>query len=248
MRLRIESDYERLAFTKVELFVVVSIVSILMGLLIPAVNRSRGPSRANQCATQINGLSKAAIQYDINKKHFPGYVNDFGSFIGTTDPSDPESHVGDCRSGDKKLGSWVVTLMPYLDAQATYEIWTKDNYPVLVRRNGDLSFTESAAPNLSIMQCPRSPTLVSSHGRNSYIANTGMHHLNSARLPIVVARTDAVDEQTMPTTISFLDSMQVANGVFNNFLMCNISSSTTLSSSAFIDSKVIVWSENNIKC
>ncbi len=224
MRLRIESDDERLAFTKVELFVVISIIAILIGLLIPAVDTGHRRGHANICLSQLNNLSKAAIQYDMNKKHFPGYVNDFGNFIGTSDPCDPESRVGDCRSGDKKIGSWVVTLMPYLDAQATYEIWTQDKYPVLGRRNGDLRFTESAAPNLALMQCPSTQTFDSPQGRNSYIANTGMHHLNSAGLPIVVARADAVDEQTMPTTISFLDSMQIANGVFNNQYSTSIDS------------------------
>ena len=217
MQLRNASDAQRLGFTKIELFVVVSCIAIVMALVIPTLELDQsGHARRNRCSTQINNLSKASIQYEMVKKKFPGYVNDFGTYIGTTDPSDPEGKGGVYRSGDRKLGSWAVLLLPYLDAQPTYEIWTQDKYPVLVSRDGDLKFTENTAPNLAIMQCPNKQTFESPNGRNSYIANTGMHHLYADGLPIVVSRAADGDSSLPPTPVSFLDSMQIPNGVFNN--------------------------------
>jgi prepilin-type N-terminal cleavage/methylation domain-containing protein/prepilin-type processing-associated H-X9-DG protein len=203
-------------FTLVELLVVITIIGILMGLLIPAVNAARETARRNQCSTQINNLSKAAIQSEMSKKQFPGWVNDFGNFAGTFDPSDPELS-GATYVAHKKIGSWVVSLLPSLDAQPTYEVWTQDKYPVIVTA-GSQRFTTNAAPSLAIMQCPSSTTLEGEFARNSYIANTGMHHLDSSGAAINRSNANAPSPPSGGTTtaVTFASSMAKDNGVFNN--------------------------------
>jgi prepilin-type N-terminal cleavage/methylation domain-containing protein/prepilin-type processing-associated H-X9-DG protein len=207
-------------FTLVELLVVITIIGILMGLLIPAVNAARETARRNQCSTQINNLAKAAIQYEMAKKQFPGWVNDFGFFAagtGAFDPSDPEL-TGATYAAHKKLGSWVVSLLPSLDAQPTYEVWTQDKYPVIVT-TGSQRFTTNAAPSLAIMQCPSSTTLEGEFARNSYIANNGMWNYTTGSTPAQVQR-DTANTPTIATanTVAVTDTMSMAkdNGVFNN--------------------------------
>jgi prepilin-type N-terminal cleavage/methylation domain-containing protein/prepilin-type processing-associated H-X9-DG protein len=205
-------------FTLVELLVVITIIGILMGLLIPAVNAARETARRNQCSTQINNLAKAAIQYEMAKKQFPGWLNDFGTFAGSSDPSDPELTPA-TYARHKKLGTWVVSLLPSLDAQPTYEVWTQDKYPVIVT-SGSARFTTNAAPSLAIMQCPSSTTLDGDFARNSYVANAGMHHRNAANGDINRSNSN---EPTIPTggsptttLVTLATSMAKDNGVFNN--------------------------------
>jgi prepilin-type N-terminal cleavage/methylation domain-containing protein/prepilin-type processing-associated H-X9-DG protein len=181
-------------FTLVELLVVITIIGILMGLLIPAVQAARETARRNQCSTQINNLAKATLQEEMNKKQYPGWITSYGTFAGATDPSDPEP-TGTYNS-HPKVGGWAIGLLPYLDAQPTYEIWTQDKYPVLVDAGG-IRYTTNSAPNLAIMQCPSSPTMEGDRGRNSYISNNGLNH------------TD------VPTTITPEMTMSRANGIFN---------------------------------
>ena len=212
---RILLPAQRCGLTKVEWLVIVTCIGIMMGLLIPAVDtHPRG--RRTQCATQLVNLAQAAIMHEMSHGHFPGYLNDFGSYVGNTDPSAAASPEANYRTGDKKLGSWVVPLLPYLDAQPTYEIWTEERYPLLMLQEGVARFARNAAPNLAILQCPESITLESEIGRNSYIANTGMHHLTVSGQPIVIERMSDGGTSTHSFTISFLDSMQVANGVMNH--------------------------------
>ncbi len=223
-------------FTLVELLVVISIIAILMGLLIPAVNAARETARRNECSTKINNFAKAAIQYEMSHKGMPGYVNDYGNYSppSTTgspaDPSDPENTAA-TSVAHKKLGSWVVALLPSLDAQPTYEIWSQDKYPIISSPDGTApnGFTVNAAPNLAIMKCPSSTTTDSNAdaGQNSYICNSGMYNQTGAvtgasATPSFVTRTNGSTTET----IDFAHAQKKDNGVFNNQYGKNTTAST----------------------
>lgn len=199
----------RSGFTLVELLVVIAIIGILMGLLIPAVNAAREAARLRQCSTNIRNFSLGAIQYEGNKGRLPSWVQSYGDFEGTTDPSDPSATA----ANHAKIGTWAVALLPYLDGQPTYEIWTEDRYPVVVTAStefppSDAGFSANAAPNLEVFQCPSSPTSEGGFGRNSYISNNGLHHLN--------ADGNALDDGA--GGIDFDASQGKANGAFVNGL------------------------------
>jgi prepilin-type N-terminal cleavage/methylation domain-containing protein len=180
------------AFTLVELLVVITIIAILMGLLIPAVNAARETARRAQCQTQIKNLALAAIQYENTKGELPPWVAKYGYFDATKagggqDPSDIGNFGGSVPS-HVKVGGFGVAVLPWLDAQPTYEHWTQDRYPIIHDGMGELDassglsgqgFHELAAPNLAIFQCPSNPVSEGSHGKNSYISNNGMSHLRT---------------------------------------------------------------------
>ncbi len=62
---------------------VITIIGILMGLLIPAINAARETARRNQCSTQIKNLALGAVQYENTKGTLPPWVAKYGYF----DPS-----------------------------------------------------------------------------------------------------------------------------------------------------------------
>jgi prepilin-type N-terminal cleavage/methylation domain-containing protein len=201
-------------FTLVELLVVISIIGILMGLLIPAVNAARETARRGQCGTQLKNFGLAAVQYENSKGVLPPWVDNFGYFAGGTDPSDLGNYMGTVPA-HIKVGGWGVSLLPWLDAQPTYEHWTQDRYPVLNDGSGDLEssgglsgdkFHELAAPNLAIFQCPSNPVSEGSHGKNSYVTNNGMSHIY----------TTSGHSAASPGTqvISILGSQSKSNGCF----------------------------------
>ncbi len=178
-------------FTLVELLVVITIISILMGLLIPAVNAAREVARKNQCSVRVKNLALAAIQHENTKGKFPSYMGNYGVFPADgaatgVDRSDPANYAGSVPL-HVKAGGYGIPILPWLDAQPTYEHWTDDSYPVIADAASTLGRTIAvgastagagyhtlAAPNLPNFQCPSNPVTDAQSGRNSYITNNGL--------------------------------------------------------------------------
>jgi prepilin-type N-terminal cleavage/methylation domain-containing protein len=194
-------------FTLVELLVVIAIIGILMGLTIPAVNSARETARKSECATNMRNLALAGVQHAGAKGELPGWLQSYGTFVSGPDPSDPDATAANPPTHEK-LGGWAVAILPYLDAQPTYEHWTEDRYPIIDGAGGERvsvggGYHEFAAPNLAIMQCPSNPATIDEAGRNSYVANNGL-------VPFTIGTGPTA------TAVGFSQSMDRANGAFNN--------------------------------
>jgi prepilin-type N-terminal cleavage/methylation domain-containing protein/prepilin-type processing-associated H-X9-DG protein len=78
----------RLAFTLVELLVVIGIIGLLVGILLPALNRARRSARNVQCQSNIRQLILGEIQYFADSKYkFSPY------YTGGGDPANPPFQI-----------------------------------------------------------------------------------------------------------------------------------------------------------
>lgn len=100
----------RHGFTLVELLVVIAIIGILVGLLLPAVQMAREAARRIECSNKMRQLSLALANFETNKKSFPGYQSAFGV-------------TGSGAAATGKVGSWAVTLLPFLENAPLRDIW-----------------------------------------------------------------------------------------------------------------------------
>ncbi len=98
----------RLGFTLVELLVVISIIGMLAGLLLPAVNAAREAGRRTVCLNNQSQLAVAMLNYDSAKNNLPPMRGEIG-----------RRRIDDA---DKVFyGSWVGFLLPYMEQTQLYE-------------------------------------------------------------------------------------------------------------------------------
>jgi prepilin-type N-terminal cleavage/methylation domain-containing protein len=94
----------RFGFTLVELLVVISIIGMLAGLLLPAVNAAREAGRRAVCLNNQSQLALACINYDSAKQNLPPMRGEIG-------------HSGT----DINVTSWIGFLLPYMEHNQLYQ-------------------------------------------------------------------------------------------------------------------------------
>jgi prepilin-type N-terminal cleavage/methylation domain-containing protein/prepilin-type processing-associated H-X9-DG protein len=124
----------RRGFTLIELLVVIAIIAVLVGLLLPAVQKVREAAARSQCTNNLKQLALAAHNYHGDAGQFPTGAR-------------PSVVVG----GVPTLGTNVwVELLPYLELDNLYRKWDfADN-----RNNVAGGRTATQAQVIKILLCP----------------------------------------------------------------------------------------------
>src|SRR5258707_858410 len=100
----------RRAFTLIELLVVIGIIAVLIGLLLPAVQKVREAANRMKCFNNLKQFALGCHMYNDDQGRLPpGCL-----FI----PNGP--HVWTDTDWESNKGSWILHLLPYLEQDALY--------------------------------------------------------------------------------------------------------------------------------
>jgi prepilin-type N-terminal cleavage/methylation domain-containing protein/prepilin-type processing-associated H-X9-DG protein len=222
----------RLGFTLIELLVVIAIIAILVGLLLPAVQKVREAANRAKCSNNLKQLGLATHGYHDTYHFFPTA----GSSDGIPLSSGPWPCVGEGTN-------WSVYIMPYIEQGSVYNKLTF---------NGDSGWTnDQGQPNSSalnnvklsanlviqVYRCPSDPhpPLIGNGSnidggsekvtRNSYVAIAGaVNKLDQAGLFRETRNTDS-------SSWSYDFGITAWGGViapaFNNVTMSSITKGTS---------------------
>jgi prepilin-type N-terminal cleavage/methylation domain-containing protein/prepilin-type processing-associated H-X9-DG protein len=150
----------RRGFTLIELLVVIAIIGILIGLLLPAVQKVLAAAARSQCENNLKQLGLACHNFHDTYQFFPpgfdyNYITNFqppGSslltYYGSSVPGLPTDY-----------GSWIVMILPYIEQNNIARQWPQQVYPggsanlnaLRLIVNGPSAL---AAQQIKVLECP----------------------------------------------------------------------------------------------
>ncbi len=190
-------------FTLIELLVVIAIIAILIGLLLPAVQKVREAAARSQCSNNLKQLSLGMINMaDTYSGKLPGSCGLYPQIV--------HPWVGATNNGD---GGGLFHLLPFIEQDNLYKSALVG--PGVDGRNNNLptySQWTGQVQNAKIKTyiCPSDPTQQdgrparSSYGMNGMVFREGYWALNTLRYP--ASLTDGTSN-----TVFFTDKLAWCN-------------------------------------
>ncbi len=167
----------------------VLVAGFMSSLFLPAINRAGPLARRMQCSSNLKNVGLGLQGYLNAKGRYPN-AGTFREFPGTNDPSSstiagcfttvtgvpfiPPRQPANVAPDYGPLHSWVVDILPYLDANDLANAWDHDKrYASTSAVAGNPSNLAISSKSMGVLVCPDDVTGGPGGGNLSYVVNGG---------------------------------------------------------------------------
>jgi prepilin-type N-terminal cleavage/methylation domain-containing protein len=179
------------AFTLIELLVVIAIIAILIGLLIPAVQKVREAAARSQCGNNLKQIGVACHNYH----------NTYGRL--------PQGYVVNSAKQPIPGWSWCVLLLPFVEQDTMYNTLNPD----LRTPSGPPAANATLQTPIPVFLCPGDPnnspinTWYNNYGKSNYVCNRAIFGPNiNTNGPANLRLTDIKDGSSNTIMVGERDS------------------------------------------
>lgn len=170
----------RRGFTLIELLVVIAIIAILIGLLLPAVQKIREAANRMQCANNLKQLALACHNYQDTIGTLPPAVQMWNTSVSRTNVN-----YGGTGAPPANLDfgpNWIILILPYFEQDNLYRQYSTSLASYMT--NGDSNWRGMRGTTIKTLKCPSDANATNAPyagagggwARGNYACNAGGIH------------------------------------------------------------------------